>query len=139
MNSFLIPSYMCARPRARQKSMKLNFLWKTSIFDHFHVTYIWSLKWLLSSYNGQFMNENIHRVKSFHIGIKKFVRALWRARDLYEINIFFSEEVFIRFWQKYIIRSLKYVLNTCSYNGWFTSNIIRRSIIFPRCKGEKKN
>ena len=34
------------------------------------------------------MNENIHCVKYFHVGIKRFVRALWRARDLDEINIF---------------------------------------------------
>ena len=31
---------------------------------------------------------NIHCVKYFHVGIKKFVRALWRARYLDEINIF---------------------------------------------------
>ena len=43
---------------------------------------------LLSAYNDQFMNENIHNVKYFHVGIKKFVRALWCARDLDEINIF---------------------------------------------------
>ena len=113
-NSFLQPSHPCARPCARQKSIKLNFTWKKSIFYNIHVTYIWSLKWLLSAYNDQFMNENIHSVKYFHIGIKKFVRALWCARNFDDINIFslkrflydflwsalytiFPEEVFIRF------------------------------------------
>ena len=34
------------------------------------------------------MNENIHNVKYFHVGIKKFVRALWCARNFDDINIF---------------------------------------------------
>ena len=96
------------------KIYKIGFPLKNSIFYHFHVTYIWSLKWLLSAYNDQFMNENIHNVKWFHVGIKKFVRALWCARNFDDMNVFclkrflyeflwrgfytiFSEEVFIRF------------------------------------------
>ena len=88
MNSFLIPSYMCARHRARQKSMKLKFLWKTSIFDHFHVTYIWSLKWLLSAYNGQFMNE-IFIVWNIFMLVLRNVCARSGARDISTKSIYF--------------------------------------------------
>ena len=67
-------------------------------------------------------------VKYFHVGIKKFVRALWCARNFDDINVFclkrflyeflwrgfytiFSEEIFIRF-------SLKRFLHDFLWRGF---------------------